>query len=222
MKASDLEALIPAPVPEHDVKPRWGTITALSPLRVKLDGDDVQLPVTPAPLVYGLAVNDRVWCVLVGRQVVVAGAYGGKTIPTPNQITKVALSSNFNTGLDAWTVIPWATEIFDDAGAWTSGTPTLIVTPTGFTRVKLTLYTAWTASSTQPGRFTQIRKGSTTLVVSNRTQLFESGEHITTGWVSTASGDQFSALANSHGSDADLLGSAAWGGPCWLEAEFRA
>lgn len=227
MNLDDLDLLIPQPVPAPEVSPRWGTITQLSPLRVKLDGDDTALPVTPASLVNvaQLTVNARVWTIMNGRQLVVCGVWGGvayPVLPVPEKVTKVALAANFDTGLDVWTVIPWATEIFDDANAWTSSSNTKIITPTGYTRVCLTLYTAWTASTTKPGRFTQIRKGTTTLVASNRTQLFESAEHITTGWVATTAGDEFTALANSNGSGADLLGPSTWPGPCWLQAEFRA
>lgn len=227
MKASDLDILIPKPAPEALLKPRWGVVTQASPLRVKLDGDDTHLPVTPASLVADLTVDDRVWTILNGRQLVVLGVWGGipfpdpPVIPQPDQITRVARSSNYDTGGNVWATIPWETEVLDDAGAWASGTPATITTPAGFTRVQLTLYTAWTASTSAVGRFTRIDKGSTTLVVSNRRELFESAEQITTGWISTTAGDAFTASANSNGSGADLLGSGEWGGPCWFEAVFR-
>lgn len=83
MRIDDLDILLPVAPAEQTVKPRWGTITQLSPLRVKLDGDDTALPVTPSTLVRGLVVGSRVWCALVGRQLVIVGSYGGDPVPPP-------------------------------------------------------------------------------------------------------------------------------------------
>lgn len=85
MKLSDLDVLLTPPAqPVAGLVTRWGTVTATGPLRVKLDGDDTALPVTPASLVADLKVNDRVWCVLSGRQLTVAGVYGGQPLaPIP-------------------------------------------------------------------------------------------------------------------------------------------
>ena len=76
MKASDLELLLPDPAPEPLLVPRWGTVTQNGPLRIRLDGDTAALPVDPSSLVSGLEVGDRVFCLLAGRQLVVAGANG--------------------------------------------------------------------------------------------------------------------------------------------------
>lgn len=79
MKLSDLDVLLtPAAQPVPGLVTRWGTVTGVSPLRVRLDGDDTALPVTPATLVAGLKTDDRVACILSGRQLTVAGVYGGQ------------------------------------------------------------------------------------------------------------------------------------------------
>lgn len=60
----------------------WATVTQASPLRVKLDGEDDPLDITPDSLVGGLAVGQRVWVQLVTnpnpahtyRRLVVLGA----------------------------------------------------------------------------------------------------------------------------------------------------
>lgn len=54
---------------------KWGTVTSVSPLRVKLDGDTVALPVKPSLLVSpaALAVGDRVRCELANRRLIVYG-----------------------------------------------------------------------------------------------------------------------------------------------------
>lgn len=219
MNIDDLDILLPTAPAEPTVKPRWGTITQMSPLRVKLDGDDTALPVTPASLVPAslTRVGSRVWTVLNGRQLVVIGVWGG----TSELVTRVALTASYDTGGDVWAVIPWGTAVLDDAGAWTSSNSSVVTTPAGVTRAKATLYTAWTPSDTAAGRFSQIQKNSGLVVASNRTQLFESAESITTGWLPTVAGDTWRGLANSHGSGADLLGPAIWGGPCWMEVVFR-
>lgn len=220
MNIEDLDILLPVAPAEQTVKPRWGTVTQALPLRVRLDGDDAALPMTPASLVPdGTAkVGNRVWCVLNGRQLVVVGVWGGVS---NELVTRVQLTSNFDTGGDVWTVIPWGTAVLNDAGAWVSAAPTIVSTPAGCSRAKATLYTAWTPSDAAPGRFSQIQKNDAFIVGSNRVQLFESAENITTGWLPTVAGDTWRALANSQGSGADLLGPATWGGPAWMEVVFR-
>lgn len=44
---------------------KWGTVTATAPLRVRLDGDDDALDITPDALAV-VGVGDRVWCQLHG------------------------------------------------------------------------------------------------------------------------------------------------------------
>lgn len=57
----------------------WASVTGLSPLRVKLDGDSVALPMTPETLVpvAQLTVADRVRCEIANRRVVVVGLANG-------------------------------------------------------------------------------------------------------------------------------------------------
>lgn len=59
---------------------RWidATVTGTIPLMVRLDGfQEEPQPPTKPPLVGGLSVNDRVLCLMQGRQLVVLGRYGG-------------------------------------------------------------------------------------------------------------------------------------------------
>jgi microcystin-dependent protein len=57
----------------------WGTIAAVSPLRLLLDGDTEPLPIAPELLVpqASLALGDRVRCELAERRVIVHGRAGG-------------------------------------------------------------------------------------------------------------------------------------------------
>jgi hypothetical protein len=78
----DLLAADPT-TPEQDVS-RWATVTAINPLRVKLDGESTALPFTPESVESGLAVGARVRVQLVtndnpsrsGRRVIVLGVVG--------------------------------------------------------------------------------------------------------------------------------------------------
>jgi chitobiase/beta-hexosaminidase-like protein len=67
----------------------WATVTALSPLRVKIDGDTSALAGAPDTLAAGLLVNDRVWVALVTnndpddeyRRVIILGKANGSLPP---------------------------------------------------------------------------------------------------------------------------------------------
>lgn len=81
---TDYDLLLPQPtISQVGV---WATVTAVSPLRVQLDGDPGALPFTPDSLVGGLAVNDRVWAQLTtnsdpirrSRRLVILGRSGGQ------------------------------------------------------------------------------------------------------------------------------------------------
>ena len=59
---------------------KWvdATVTQTGPLMIRLDGYmEPEQPPTKPPLVGGLAVNDRVLCLLQGRQLIIFGRYGG-------------------------------------------------------------------------------------------------------------------------------------------------
>ena len=58
---------------------RWAVITGVAPLRLKLDGEALPLPLTPESLVElsSLAVGVRVWTQLFNRRVIILGASAG-------------------------------------------------------------------------------------------------------------------------------------------------
>lgn len=72
MTRENLELLLPGPEARTD-RWRWGTVTQAAPLRVRLDGDDVALDLTPDALTAGLTAGDRAYCHLNGRRVVAVG-----------------------------------------------------------------------------------------------------------------------------------------------------
>lgn len=57
---------------------RWATVTQLDPLRIRLDGDSTELPLTPEALIEPsrLMVGTRVWVQFFGRRVIVVSATG--------------------------------------------------------------------------------------------------------------------------------------------------
>lgn len=73
----------------------WGTVTALSPLRIKLDGDTAALPFTPDSLVdpLTLAVDNRVRCELASNRLVVLGRAGGVVEVPPGVVSATAAAA---------------------------------------------------------------------------------------------------------------------------------
>lgn len=66
------EALLDSGGTGKDNEYRWGTVTQVSPLRVRLDGESAPLAITPESLV-AVDLGFRVWCQLYDRQLVVLG-----------------------------------------------------------------------------------------------------------------------------------------------------
>lgn len=64
------------PKPQDTIKPRWATVVSVVPLRIRFDGEDNPLNLTPVDLV-GVSLNDRVWCQLYAGQVLIVGKFGG-------------------------------------------------------------------------------------------------------------------------------------------------
>jgi microcystin-dependent protein len=58
---------------------RWATVTQLAPLRIKLDGENTVLPITPETLPDpdNLRIGTRCWVQLYGKRVIILGASGG-------------------------------------------------------------------------------------------------------------------------------------------------
>lgn len=83
----NLDRLLPQDI-DTDAQ-AWATVTALGPLRIKLDGESTALPFTPDTLAGVLAVNDRVRVAFTtnddpafsGRRALVLGKAGGDVQP---------------------------------------------------------------------------------------------------------------------------------------------
>lgn len=77
-----LDAAIPLPAPPED-RYIWAKVTQVSPLRIRVDGDRVELGITPDTLASGLAEGQRVYCQIIARRLVILGASGGPQDATP-------------------------------------------------------------------------------------------------------------------------------------------
>lgn len=82
----NLDLLIPQSAPEPD-RFAWATVTAIDPIRVRLDGEATPLDIDPDSLIDigWLDVDRRVWCQIHGRRVLILGQSGKDTYvaPTP-------------------------------------------------------------------------------------------------------------------------------------------
>lgn len=67
-----LDFLLEPPAPPADTY-RWATVTSINPIRIQLDGDPAPVESEPDTL-QTVAVGNRVWVQVHGRQMVILGA----------------------------------------------------------------------------------------------------------------------------------------------------
>lgn len=111
------EQITPGPVrPDIPDRWRWATVTATSPLRVRLDGETTFLPVTPQSLVDPayLTTGTRVWVQFDGRRLVVLGAAAGGSAPVPVALPSPVVGPtittfNITAATGVWQDVPGAT-----------------------------------------------------------------------------------------------------------------
>jgi len=75
-----LRDLLPAPKADDSPAFRYGTVTALSPLRVQLDGDATPVASSPVSLEV-VGVGDRVLVMIYHRRMTIVGVVGGVAPP---------------------------------------------------------------------------------------------------------------------------------------------
>ena len=132
--------------------------------------------------------------------------------------------------ISTWTRIAWDNEEFDDVNAADLGTNAMRITvPSGFTRVKFTWFTTWAFNSTGQ-RLMSLEKNSNGvqgagvevgLAMNNGTN--ESPQAVATKWLTVTPGDHFEFWAFQSGANPlNLSGSAVFGGPSYVQAEWEA
>jgi hypothetical protein len=98
--------------------------------------------------------------------------------------------------------------MIDDVGSWVSGTPTRINVPTGYSRAKMFVHSAWGASNTG-FRWIGINLNATTFHWQEQTANNESGMTSVTKWTSNLVGgtDYFTVqFAQTSGGNLNLVG----------------
>lgn len=80
---------------------KWGTVTSVSPLRIRLDGDAAQLPITPDSLIdpLTLTIADRVRVEIANNRVIIHGRSGGEYAAV-----RAAVNVAVPVGTIVWTV----------------------------------------------------------------------------------------------------------------------
>lgn len=73
----------------------WATVTQLSPLRVRFDGETTPVTVAPVDTVGKLLVGDRVWVQFHNKQFVVLGKAGGYPKPYDSGWIDLSVSGGF-------------------------------------------------------------------------------------------------------------------------------
>lgn len=67
------------PTPAESIKPRWATVTSMDPLRVRFDGEENPLALTPINLA-NAKTEDRVWTMTFAGQVFIVGRHRAKAM----------------------------------------------------------------------------------------------------------------------------------------------
>lgn len=154
---------------------RWATVTATSPLEIRLDNSPSALSSTPIDLVGGLKVGDRVWVQLVSRRVIIHGKGGGSIpparVPLDSYLTWGTVANEFTIMRDGY-----RREI---RGAITGnlGTGTTTITsaiPVG-DRPTLNQFAYAYLASNNPGAFLVRPTGTIALI--NQSGAARSGDH---------------------------------------------
>lgn len=116
--------------------------------------------------------------------------------------------------------ISWDAMVQDDVSAWSSGAPTNIVVPAGYTKVRINSYLCWTANGTG-GRWNILNKNGIYMKVEERFPVVESANAFQTGWLTVTPGDVLTIMGmQTSGATLNLLGSATYPGPCEVQFEW--
>lgn len=118
MNSPFLDPLLPTPAPA-DARYIWAKVTQASPLRIQVDGDRTPLAITPDTLVSGLAVDQRVYCQIINRRLVVLGCSGGggPALPPGGTAGQVLAKQSATDGDADWeTITPTTYQITNNIG----------------------------------------------------------------------------------------------------------
>lgn len=144
--------------------------------------------------------------------------YGGSSSSYSPTLTIVKRAADQAITLNTWTAVSYDTTTIDTPGGFSSGTPTRITVPAGYTKVRFTSYVVWQNSGSAQ-RLQQIEKnGTTTLQFNAVSTQNETGSTMITPWLTVTAGDYFRILVNS-GASINLSGTG-FAGPSLLQVEW--
>lgn len=179
----------------------WGTVTALSPLRVRLDGDTSAIPATPDSLIdsAALAVSDRVRCEVTANRVIVLGRFGGEpwVAQVANAVSSLRarnliVNGNFRTNQRSYTSGGALAERAYGHDMWQcAGIVNLVTNPNGETNT-----TGWTAVACTLTRSTVwSSSGSASLALSSPSS---NSAHMETAPITTVPGRRYTVSATAR------------------------
>lgn len=118
-----------------------------------------------------------------------------------------------------WTKVSWdTTAVQDDVGAFSSGTPTQVTVPSGYTKVRTTSYVVWSNDSVSV-RLQRLDVNSTTVRFIGDSAVFESGHTMVDRWRTVAAGDVLEILVNPGGATRSIQGTG-FGTPTEVQFEW--
>jgi hypothetical protein len=142
-------------------------------------------------------------------------------------LTQLVKTSAQSITSGTWTTVSWdTTPVVDDVGAFSSGAPTLLTVPTGWSRVRVSVHTIWENGATGLLRYMQCVgsrtfMGSANHLVSIAQQANEAGAYAISPWITNCvAGDTFSVQVNHNKGSASNFSPAAGFSQAWIQAEW--
>jgi hypothetical protein len=121
-----------------------------------------------------------------------------------------------------WTSVIWDSAVVqDDIGAFSSGTPTIVTVPSGYTKVRFTCYSVWANNSTG-FRYTAILKnGTTTLEATSKSAVNEPGGGVCTRWYTVTPTDTIEfQVHQTSGGALNFSPTAGFATPAYIQFEW--
>jgi hypothetical protein len=163
---------------------------------------------------------------------VTAGPGSGSQVATINKaallplLTILTRSTNQSINNSTWTAISWDTSaVQDDVSAFSSGTPTLVTVPSGYTRVRITGNTGWENNSTG-NRYDRITKNGTadgnTILVETGAALNESNKNWCSRWLTVTTGDTLTLMVIQTSGSAKNFSGTGFPAASFIQFEWAA
>lgn len=141
----------------------------------------------------------------------VTAASSGATASGP-AIALAYYGSDVNVNLSSSYTPSFNTESYDDAGFFSTGSPTVMTIPSGYTRARATMCLTFNNTSSR----VSVRVGKTSVTTLGAGGNWSDGSSFamaqaSTAWLSVTAGDTFIGLVDSNGdTSVDILASRSW------------